>query len=134
VGPGAPVKPYRPLQLRYKDPWKQAVVCILLNRTHRRQVKPVLPALFRMCPSPLAMARSGPELEELLRPLGLWRQRAHALREFSKDWRRKKPLEECRGIGPYALESRRIFQCGDLGFEPQDKELRAYVLSQTGGS
>jgi len=122
----------RLLQNRYKDPWKQAVVCILLNRTHRRQVRPLLPELFRRYPSPLAMARSGPELEELIRPLGLWRQRADGLRRFCRDWRAHRPLEQCHGIGRYALESHAIFQLGRYDFEPEDRELRAYVEARRG--
>lgn len=117
----------RLLQSRYQNPWKQAIVCILLNQTTGTQVRRVLPELFRAYPSPRKMEMAGPELEEILRPLGLWRRRGRALRMFSADYRSGTPVQMCFGIGPYARDSHRIFALGDLSVEPEDKELRRYV-------
>ena len=51
------------------------------------QVRKVLGHLFRAYPCPLALASASPQqLEDLLRPLGLWRTRAAALRRFSDEY------------------------------------------------
>src|SRR6185369_4151215 len=49
-------------------PWRVLVVCALLNRTHRRQVRPMFEELFERAPTPEAML--GADLSDLLRPLG----------------------------------------------------------------
>lgn len=107
------------------------VGCILLNLTSRRQVDRVLPGLFLHYPDPGKMHHAGPELEEMLRPLGLQNRRAATLREFSIQWIMAEPwglteqlLAQMKGIGPYALDSYRIFVLGDGSrCDSGDKEL-----------
>lgn len=127
------------IQLPYrKQPWRMLVCCILLNRTTNRQVRPILPELFRRWPNAEAMAAAGEDLEELLRPLGLWRQRSATLRKFSARWARERHLTphsaetigRLPGCGPYAVEAWRLVCLGDIdGFHPrgpEDKELFRY--------
>src|SRR4051812_39010716 len=76
------------LQLRHRDdPWKMLVCCILLNRTQRKQVDRVVDGLFRWYPTAERMTEAEtPHLWKVLRPLGLWQQRAATLVRFSEDW------------------------------------------------
>jgi hypothetical protein len=69
------------------DPWKSMVGCILLNQTSRRQVEPMVDALFDEWPTARAMEKADGSLEELLKPLGLQNRRAQSLRAFSKWYR-----------------------------------------------
>jgi endonuclease III len=123
-----------------QDPtgWRMLVGCILLNLTSRKQVDEVWPALFERYPDAAHMRAEGPELAQLLYPLGLYNRRATALRRFSTWWieaaRQTQVNErmlalEPPGIGEYARDSWRIFKMGeDLDpDEVSDKELRLYL-------
>lgn len=118
--------------------WKMLVGCVLLNRTRGVAAAPVVHELLERWPAPEFLAVAGPELEELLRPLGLWRQRAATLRRLSSWWfrsgwdRRKRWLPasgerllEVGGLGKYAADSYRIFVLGDLTVDTDDPILRA---------
>ena len=125
------------LQLRYRsEPWKLLVACALLNRTTRRQVDGVVDALFLDYPTPEAMAHARhSDLCDLLRPLGMYRQRAERLRRLSDDWMALLfmwegttpdglvELSALTGVGAYALDSYRMFVLDDLTVRPSDKEL-----------
>jgi len=127
-------------ELYKKDPWKLLVGCILLNKTSRKQVDRVRDELFQKWPTPQHLALASPtELEALLKPLGLHRQRTRTLKRFSEDW--LSLMERCEyfppghglvaqlhGVGKYALDSYRIFVEGDLhGVGPEDSVLREYL-------
>jgi hypothetical protein len=77
------------LQEVYRDdPWRMLVGCILLNLTTRAQVDKVRQELFETWPLPSMMASADTaDLEELLRPLGLFKRRAVTLKRFSADYR-----------------------------------------------
>lgn len=90
------------------------------------------------------------ELVELLRPLGLYNKRARWLKDVSERFLEDRPTpccpgtpsDECiapaephlyyPGVGPYALDSLRIFCVGDKDewkrVMPQDKELVRYLV------
>lgn len=127
------------LQERYReDPWKMLVCCMLLNQTTRRQVDGVLDELFERWPDSVAMAHADPkELENVLRPLGLWRVRVGRIRNFSRQWhdyvvtRDELPpwpiLVTMPGVGSYAVDSYRLFVLGEeFELMSGDKELVAY--------
>jgi endonuclease III len=107
------------------------VTCVLLNQTTGTQVRPVLPELFRRWPTPRAMAAAGPELEELIRPLGLWRRRAETLRKLGRAWPRRLPdragLLGLPGVGEYAADAVDLLVRRDLALEPADKELKRWA-------
>lgn len=124
------------LQLQYRRrPWRLLVTCVLLNQTGGvAQVKPVLHELFERWPTPKAMMLAGPELEEFIRPLGLWRRRAKTLRDLSLAWhcrrhriRTREDVLALPGIGPYAADAWEIVCRGRLHVEPDDKELTRWV-------
>jgi methyl-CpG-binding domain protein 4 len=123
------------LQLRFKDdPWKVLVCCVLLNRTSRKQVDPIIDVLFEAYPSPSAMARARVgELRELMRPLGFSFQRAQRLVDLSDEWEALGPdpsyesIGTLSGVGPYARDAYRLFVLNDLTVEPEDKKLRQWV-------
>eukprot|EP00803_Ostreobium_quekettii_P005760 evm.model.scf_1562.5 EVM.evm.TU.scf_1562.5 scf_1562:30486-34605(+) len=135
-----PQSPYNLLEEElYDDPWKVLVACILLNRTTIGQVRRVVWDLFRICPEARhAAAVDVSTLEQLLRPLGLFRKRAADIKRFSqeyieKEW--KDPLE-LHGIGKYAADAYQLF-CRGRWREviPIDRELLSYRdwLFSTGG-
>ena len=117
----------------WHQPWQLLVACILLNKTTGIQVlnHQVLPRIISRWPHPSCLANADiDELEAVLRPLGLYRNRARSLRRFSAeymftDW--DFPIE-LHGIGRYADDAYRIFCLGLVeDTNPADKELRKYV-------
>jgi methyl-CpG-binding domain protein 4 len=122
------------IQQIHTDPWRMLVCCILLNLTTRKQVDKVVDELFERWPTAERMFWADEsELQELLRPLGMWRKRTNTLRTFSYDWMRTyipgEPVElsEMYGIGRYAIDSYKIFQLGMVDIEVTDKELKKYL-------
>lgn len=133
------------LQEQYvDDPWKLLVACALMNRTHGNQVRKMIGRLFDLHPTPEALANADPvELETLLRPLGFARQRAQRLRGLARDWillldeldsgpvdvdALSRRLHELHGVGRYAVDSYRIFVLDDITVNPDDRQLKRYVL------
>lgn len=89
----------------------------------------MLPIFLERWPTPEALLRSRIiDIEEMIKPLGMWRRRAVTLYRMSIDflaWNGEDALE-LYGIGRYGDESYRIFFKGER-FEPQDKELRNFL-------
>ncbi len=88
-------------------PWREpsrsayevTVAEILLQRTTAAQVAQVYPDFLRRYPAWDSLARATPaELEGVLRPLGLWRQKARALQRLARS------LEERHGLMPETRE------------------------------
>lgn len=129
------------LQERYAtNPWKLLVSCILLNQTSRRQVDAVIDAgLFERFPTPQSMAFADrEEIADAVRHLGFGNVRSARLHSFSTQWVDywmkwlKHPTEDelrrFTGIGPYALDSYRIFWLGDTSrCDSGDKEILAWA-------
>lgn len=122
------------------DPWKLLVGCVLLNLTSRAQVDTVIDRLFERWPDPVSMSQASlPELIEVLMPLGLYNRRAATLKSLSAGFIERKrstnrgtlleeDVEGLPGVGPYALDSYRIFVLGDRSrFDSGDKVLEAYL-------
>ncbi len=124
----------------YSD-WRILVVCALLNRTHGRQVRPIVDRLFEIAPTPADMMRecSGPSeaVRDVLRPLGLYNRRASLLvglsrayidrratrgEEVSGEWARSMP-----GCGQYAVDSLNVVLYGILENPSSDTWLQRYV-------
>ncbi|KDD73430.1 hypothetical protein H632_c2186p1 [Helicosporidium sp. ATCC 50920] len=103
---------------------------MLLNKTTADQVRRVIWRLFELWPTPEALAEADQEaLAGLLRPLGLYRKRALAVRRLSREyagpaWR---DVRELHGVGDYAADAYAIFCRGAWReVRPADKDLRRY--------
>ena len=114
----------------WPDEWKILVACLLLNLTTRKQVDGVIYRLFDEYPDPSAlMAADLQDLQDLIRPLGMWRKRAKTLKRFSEEyllgeWGEAKDLHGC---GKYANDSWKIFCRGSWrDVEPNDHALNMY--------
>lgn len=109
--------------------WQHMVGVICLNQTYRKQVKEVLPRLFKRYPTPEKFLRGHRNAQErMLQPLGLFKRRTEMLRKMSRDFLTWDGMDarELYGIGEYGSDSYRIFYKGER-FEPRDKELRKYL-------
>ena len=114
----------------WPDRWKMTVICLCLNMTSGRQVRPILPELFRRWPNPVAMKHAHDvTLKTLIRPLGFVNKRSQALKRMSNDWIEKDwtSVKELYGCGQYAMDSDLIFFQGHTDISPSDGELERYL-------
>lgn len=95
---------------------------VLLQRTTASAVARALPDFFTRFPSWEAILESSEDaLSESLRPLGLWRRRASALRSLAAVMMRRRgrvprsrqELEALPGIGQYIASAVLLFKFGD---------------------
>ena len=118
------------VQQQVKSKWQHMVGVICLNQTYRKQVKEVLPRLFKRYPNPKAFLRGRLKTQEnMLKPLGMWSVRAKRLRQMSKEyltWNGKE-ASDLHGIGKYGSDSYKIFYLDTIPNDVQDKELRKYI-------
>ena len=118
------------VQQQVKSDWQHMVGVMCLNLTYRKQVKEILPKLFKRYPTPVAFIRGRQKTQEnMLKPLGMWRVRAKRLRNMSIDfltWDHKE-ASDLHGIGKYGSDSYRIFYKNDIPNDVQDKELKKYI-------
>ena len=71
-------------ELDFDDPFQLLVVTVLSAQTTDRRVNAVRPVLFEAYPTPAAMAAASREhLEQVLGPLGFFRQKTEALLKIS---------------------------------------------------
>lgn len=108
------------------DEWRVLVACVCLNLCSARVARGVVMRILSRWPVPSAMSRAGDDLERLLKPLGLSERRAKNLRGLSADWGIVR-IEELPGVGPYALESVRVFCRGELPDKVGDRKVAAWV-------
>lgn len=117
------------VQQQIDGAWQHMIGVIMLNQTSRSQVKKILPEFLEKWPTPERFLDSqAEEVEELLKPLGMWRRRADTIRRMTFDFMTwdGEEAKKLHGIGRYGDESYRIFFKNER-FEPDDKELRAYL-------
>lgn len=118
------------VQQQVKSKWQHMVGVICLNQTYRKQVKEVLPKLFKRYPTPVAFIRGRQKTQEnMLKPLGMWKVRAKRLRNMSIDfltWDGKE-ASDLYGIGKYGSDSYKIFYKNEIPSDVQDKELKKYI-------
>ena len=112
------------------DPWSHMEGVIMLNQTGRKPVKTVLPEFLERWPTPESLLRSRIiDIEEVLKPLGMWRRRAKILYKMSIDfltWDHD-DARDLHGIGKYGSDSYEIFFKNNLSVQPTDKELLRYL-------
>ena len=97
-----------------RAPYEVVVAEILLQRTTATGVARAYPGFVGRYPSWASLAQASPEeLENVLRPLGLWRQKALAFQQLALAIegrggvvpRTRKELEGLPGIGPYTASA-----------------------------
>ena len=118
------------VQEQVKSKWQHMVGVICLNQTYRKQVKEVLPKLFKRYPNAEAFLRGRLKTQEnMLKPLGMWSVRAKRLRKMSKDYLNWDGVEasDLHGIGKYGSDSYKIFYKSIIPDDVQDKELKRYI-------
>jgi endonuclease-3 len=72
-------------ELRYESPWQLLVATILSAQATDERVNRVTPALFARWPTPEALAEAPqPEVEEVIRSTGFYRNKAKSIRGASK--------------------------------------------------
>jgi len=104
-------------ELFWRDGWKLLVCCILLNKTTRRQLDPVLFRFFERFPNAPALLAAEPyAIQQVISPLGLQRKRTQTLLAFSRaflspGWTR---VADLPGIGAYAEMAYNVFHLGTL--------------------
>ena len=120
------------VQQQVRSKWQHMVGVICLNQTYRKQVKEVLPKLFKRYPNPKAYLRGRLKTQEnMLKPLGMWSIRAKRLRQMSKEYITWDGIEasDLHGIGKYGSDSYKIFYKNEIPNDVQDKELKKYIQS-----
>ena len=71
--------------LNHKNAWELTVATILSAQCTDVRVNLVTPALFKAFPTPKAMAAASlPELEELIRTTGFFRNKAKSIKEIGR--------------------------------------------------
>ena len=124
------MKPELMVQQQVKSVWQHMVGVICLNLTHGREVKKILPELFKKYPNARFFIKGRYNTQEkMLRPLGMSKVRTKRLRQMSKDfltWDGENALE-LHGIGKYGSDSYRIFYKNDIPDDVEDKELKRYI-------
>ena len=115
----------------WPDVWKILVVCSLHNQTSRKQVDKVYKKLFRKYPNPSSMSNAlHCELSDLIKPLGFYNRRAHALIQMSKEYLEKDwtDAKELYGCGKYADDCFKVFCTGQWReVRPTDHALNSYI-------
>ena len=118
------------VQQQVKSPWQHMVGVICLNLTNRKQVKAVLPKLFKKYPNPISFIRGDSRTQaKMLKPLGMVNIRLKRLKHMSLDmltWDYK-DATKLYGIGKYGSDSYRIFYLNEIPKDVKDKELKRYI-------
>lgn len=121
------------LEVKYMpNPWKVLICCILLNRTKKTVAAPVIERLFEKYPTPEKLSRAKESsIEEIIRTLGLQKQRAKTLKVFSQQVVERgiseDTIDNLRGIGQYAKDAYNIFFHGSKRVHSRDYALRNFV-------
>jgi len=118
------------VQQQVNSKWQHMVAVICLNQTYRKQVKQVLPLLFKKWPTAEKMTKANiRSIQKIIKPLGMWRVRAHRIKRMSQDYLAwdHRDAADLHGIGRYGSDSYRIFYLGETNIEVADKELKKYL-------
>ena len=101
---------------RWRNPYRLAVIEVLLQRTRAEAVASFVPAFLLQFPSWTALAEADAlDLEEQLRPLGLHRRRAASLLALARSVVDSPldPWESRPGIGQYISRAMRVALAAD---------------------
>lgn len=121
------------LQHRYGngEPWRVAVISMLLCRTRGDVAEPIIAEVFRRWDSPARLARAK-QLSSVISPLGLGSIRALRIKvvagAFDEDpLMMASELRELPGVGKYVEDAYRLVALGDLSVRPTDKALKRWM-------
>jgi endonuclease III len=110
------------------DPWKMLVCCILLNQTSNLQVRKILPALFKLIPTPEICSLTDPQkIVDIIRTTGFYNIKTKRIQDMSRAWIENNKIQNLPGIGKYGQDSWEIFINKNLEVKPTDKKLLAYL-------
>ena len=114
--------------------WKHMVAVMCLNLTYRKQVKTVLPKLFKRYPNPKAYLNGRLKTQQqILKPLGMWQVRSKRIRKMTEQFLTwdKREASDLHGIGKYGSDSYQIFFMDTIPPDVQDKELKKHIDKRT---
>ena len=118
------------VQQQVKSVWQHMVGVICLNLTDRKQVKQVLPKLFKKYNTPIKFIRGNSNTQKkMLKPLGMVNVRLKRIKQMSVDFLTwdYKDAKDLYGIGKYGDDSYKIFYKNETPKNVQDKELKKYL-------
>ena len=121
------------VQQQVSNVWQHMVGVICLNQTNRRQVKAVLPKLFKKYPDAVSFIRGRKTTQEkMLKPLGMLKVRLKRLRNMSIDFLSwdGKDATDLYGIGKYGSDSYRLFYKNEIPDDVGDHELKRYIQEE----
>jgi methyl-CpG-binding domain protein 4 len=119
------------VQQQVANTWQHMVGVICLNQTNRKQVKAVLPKLFKHWATHTELLSSATisKLEQMLKPLGMQKKKAERIYRMSEqfdDWDGV-DATELYGIGKYGSDSYRLFYKNEIPTNVGDHELQRYI-------
>lgn len=115
------------------QPFWMVVACCLVNRTTWEKARLVHSRLKLRYRTPERLALAEPEdLHDLLRPLGLWRQRSSSLVKMARTWLRCEPetsddVARLPGCGDYVKASWAVFIEDKTDLSVKDGKLVWYL-------
>jgi A/G-specific adenine glycosylase len=110
-----------PWRRKSASKYQRVIAEVLLQRTKADVVARMFDAFVRRYPSWTALSKaSDADLQEVLRPLGLWQRRAHSMAALAKEMARlrgrfpkeRHSLEELPGVGQYICNAILMFDQG----------------------
>jgi len=105
-----------------------------LNQTNRKQVKAVLPKLFKRWATHTELLSSAniSDLEKILKPLGMQKKKAERIYRMSQqfsNWNGD-DATELYGIGKYGSDSYKLFYKDEVPTDVGDHELNRYIQEE----
>lgn len=122
------------VQQQVANAWQHMVGVICLNQTNRKQVKAVLPKLFKKWATHTELLSSATisKLEQMLQPLGMQKKKAERVYRMSEQFDNwdGKDATELYGIGKYGSDSYRLFYKNEIPTNVGDHELQRYIKEE----
>ena len=122
------------VQQQVANTWQHMVGVICLNQTNRRQVKAVLPKLFKKWATHTELLSSATisKLEKMLQPLGMQKVKAERIYRMSQQFDNwdGSDATELYGIGKYGSDSYRLFYKNEIPTNVGDHELQRYIKEE----
>ena len=122
------------VQQQVANAWQHMVGVICLNQTNRKQVKAVLPKLFKKWATHTELLSSATisKLEKMLQPLGMQKVKAERIYRMSEQFDNwdGSDATELYGIGKYGSDSYRLFYKNEIPTNVGDHELQRYIKEE----